>query len=214
MQKLQRSCPSHCCKLLHLVVRVPTKFYRDCLSLSQHKSHNNLVRKRQAYASMHVVSRSCALCLQWLIRLVPFPIPEYCIVLIAQHVACSSACCSCVFSSVAIITYVPSHYAHTIILPLLGKAEVLVYEPLAVDAAVPVCTIGRFMLTASGFKVCCLLCVCPVLYPACCQNMASSASSSVGTIEEYRGGNKWEGLVPADEPPRVWDEGFRSFLVK
>lgn len=33
-------------------------------------------------------------------------------------------------------------------------------------------------------------------------------------LEEYRGARKWEGLIPTAEEPRVWDEGFRSFLLK
>lgn len=38
------------------------------------------------------------------------------------------------------------------------------------------------------------------------------------TLDDYRGAHKWDGLMPAvtatvDED-RVWDEGFRSFLVK
>ena len=33
-------------------------------------------------------------------------------------------------------------------------------------------------------------------------------------LDEYRGSKKWEGLIPAEQEPRVWDEGFRSFLTK
>lgn len=42
--------------------------------------------------------------------------------------------------------------------------------------------------------------------------MADPAAAS--KIDEYRGSNNWEGLLPEVEEPRVWDEGFRSFLVK
>lgn len=33
-------------------------------------------------------------------------------------------------------------------------------------------------------------------------------------LEEYRGAKRWEGLHPAVEEPRAWDEGFRDFLLK
>lgn len=33
-------------------------------------------------------------------------------------------------------------------------------------------------------------------------------------LDEYRGSKKWEGLIPAEQEPRVWDGGFRSFLTK
>lgn len=33
-------------------------------------------------------------------------------------------------------------------------------------------------------------------------------------LDEYRGANHWKGLIPKAAEPRVWDEGFRSFLIK
>ena len=42
--------------------------------------------------------------------------------------------------------------------------------------------------------------------------MADPGTASM--IDEYRGSNHWKGLMPAVEEPRVWDEGFRSFLIK
>lgn len=37
-------------------------------------------------------------------------------------------------------------------------------------------------------------------------------------LDNYRGANKWAGLMPSvtetDAQPRVWDEGFRSFLIR
>lgn len=42
--------------------------------------------------------------------------------------------------------------------------------------------------------------------------MADSAAAS--KLDEYRGSNHWKGLIPAAQEPRVWDEGFRSFLLK
>lgn len=39
--------------------------------------------------------------------------------------------------------------------------------------------------------------------------------AAVSKLEEYRGSNHWQGLIPAvDETERVWDEGFRGFLLK
>lgn len=50
----------------------------------------------------------------------------------------------------------------------------------------------------------------PFLFKAL--KMADPAATS--KIDEYRGSNHWKGLIPAVEEPRVWDEGFRSFLLK
>ncbi|CAN0194812.1 unnamed protein product, partial [Scytosiphon promiscuus] len=36
----------------------------------------------------------------------------------------------------------------------------------------------------------------------------------ISKLEEYRGAKRWEGLHPAVEEPREWDEGFRDFLLK
>lgn len=33
-------------------------------------------------------------------------------------------------------------------------------------------------------------------------------------LDEHRGVNNWKGLIPVAKAPRVWDEDFRSFLVK
>lgn len=35
----------------------------------------------------------------------------------------------------------------------------------------------------------------------------------MASMEEYRGSNKWEGLIPDFDEPE-WDEGFREFLLK
>lgn len=43
---------------------------------------------------------------------------------------------------------------------------------------------------------------------------ATTMTDPEAKLEEYRGARKWEGLIPAVEEPRVWDEGFRSFLLK
>ena len=42
----------------------------------------------------------------------------------------------------------------------------------------------------------------------------STTSISMAGLDEYRGSKKWEGLIPSETEPRVWDEGFRSFLIK
>lgn len=36
----------------------------------------------------------------------------------------------------------------------------------------------------------------------------------ISKLDEYRGANKWKGLIPSPGEDRVWDEGFRCFLVK
>lgn len=41
--------------------------------------------------------------------------------------------------------------------------------------------------------------------------MTDAATSK---LDEYRGSKHWKGLIPAAEEPRVWDEGFRDFLLK
>ena len=38
--------------------------------------------------------------------------------------------------------------------------------------------------------------------------------TAMSRLDEYRGANKWKGLIPSPGKDRVWDEGFRSFLVK
>lgn len=43
---------------------------------------------------------------------------------------------------------------------------------------------------------------------------AGGSSLSMSTLEEYRGSKRWEGLIPSEKAPRVWDEGFQQFLVK
>ncbi|CAM9520983.1 unnamed protein product [Ectocarpus sp. 6 AP-2014] len=40
------------------------------------------------------------------------------------------------------------------------------------------------------------------------------SGEGVCKLDEYRGANNWKGLIPSVTEPRVWDEGFRSFLLK
>ena len=45
-------------------------------------------------------------------------------------------------------------------------------------------------------------------------HVVSSAFLPKPTLDEYRGSNKWKGLIPSHGKERKWDEGFRDFLVK